>query len=533
MILALMKRDLAWKIGLGQAALAIVLTSMDWGDPNPQWTRLLNVQALLIVSGFFCSHRRATAFEAALPIEGRQLFLARVLPRMAMVWLPVLAAIIVMLPGRDAGWPQVLEMLQCGAIYSVAYLLPLSVRVRECAPPAGLLAALWTGLAAAGAVAWRFLSPGVFLSVFALAGAAILLRTWVAVPAGFQVAPMKAVDSIASRRSIRGAPLFAWWPIVRSAGFGMPLFTLPMGVLLGWSGEMFLPSAAMFAVFANIEVRQRTRWLYALPLSFRALGLITLVPSLALLLGGFAIGSWADKTPPWDNSLVAGPRSQSRTDVNMDVAFEFWRRAPDGRAPVISAPWGETARATTFRVLGVTYYNPYSVDARNSRRFIEWQFERATDAVYGRVIPLLQYGEAFRAGLTPVTARPRMRILILSADFLAILMLVYLTEWTRWHRLRRPAGPLREALPFVLLLVVLTADGVVRWFYSFPLEAAVVRAALLHVSNLLPNNLLVVTAAAIVPVMGMYWLVEKQFSKAELVGPIQSSSAWDRRMQAE
>jgi hypothetical protein len=183
--------------------------------------------------------------------------------------------------------------------------------------------------------------------------------------------------------------------------------------------------------------------------------------------------------------------------------------------------------------LGITFYNAYAVGPQNSKRFLEWQFERATEAVYGRVIPLLQYGAAFHAGLTPVTARPRMRILILSADLLAILMLVYLTEWTRWHRLRRLPGPLRGALPFVFPFVVVAIDGVVQWFYSFPLGTALVHAALLQLSNLLPNNLLVVTTAAMVPVMGMYWLVEKQFSKSELLGPIRQPSAWDRIMQAE
>jgi hypothetical protein len=310
---------------------------MDPGDPDPQWTRLLEVQAFLIVSGIACGHGRATLFEAALPIEGRQLFLARLLSRLAMVWMTASAAILVILRGRDTDWHQVLGMLECGTLYTLAYLLPLSVRVRECAAPAGLVAALWAGLAAIGALAWHFLPPGVFLSMFALAGALIILRTWLAIPAGFQVAPIKAVGSIASPRSTQDARPLAWWPIARSAGFGMPLFVFPVGVLLGW-GELFVPFAAAFAIIANIDVRQRTRWLFALPLSFRALGLVMLVPSLALLLGGVAIGRCFDKTRQSDYSLVGGPTSQSRTDVNMDVAFEFWHRAPDGKAPVISSP---------------------------------------------------------------------------------------------------------------------------------------------------------------------------------------------------
>ena len=289
----------------------------------------------------------------------------------------------------------------------------------------------------------------------------------------------------------------------------------------------------MFAIMANVDVRQRTRWLYALPLSFRALGLIVLVSPLVLLLAGVAIGVCFDNTLPSDYSLVGGPGSQSRTDVNLDVDFEFWHRAPTGRAPVISSPWGETVHANTFRVLGITFYNPYSVSPQNTERFVEWQFEQATQAVYGRVIPLMQYGAASQSGLVPVTARPRMRILVFSADLVALLMLVYLTEWTRWHRLHRLSDSLRGALPFVSVILVMAIEFVVSWFYSFPMGTALVHAALMGVSNLLPHNLLVVTAAAMVPVVALYWLVEKQFSKSELLGPIQQFSAWGRRMQAE
>ena len=535
MILELMKRDPAWKIGLAFAPLTAVLLLVGQvvpGDPDPQWSRLLNVQGNLIIAGFMCPHRRATLFEAALPIDGRQLFLARLLSRLAMVWLPVLAAILVILPGRSANWPEVLGMLECGTFFTLAYLLPLSVRVRECAAPAGLLAAYWAGLAAAGALAWHFLPPGIFLSVFGLAGVLILLRTWLALPACFQVAPMKAVSSIASFRSTRDAPPLAWWPIVRSASFGFPLLLFPVGIIWGQMGDPFF-AVGVSVIVANDHVRQRTRWLYALPLSYRALGLIILVPSLALLLGGVAIGRCLDTTRPADYSLYGGPTRQPPTDSDIPVNFEFWYRAPAGKAPVISSPWGETVHATTFRVLGITFFNPYSVDPGNSRRFFEWQFERATEAVYGRVIPIKQYGEASRVGLEPVTARPRMRILLLWAALIAVLVLVYLIEVTRWQRLWRVPDHLRGALPFVSLFVVIVIDIVGQLVSRCSLGTALVHAALLQLSDLLPGNLLVVTAAALVPVMGMYWLVEKQFSKSELLGPIRQSAAWGRMAQAE
>jgi hypothetical protein len=76
-------------------------------------------------------------------------------------------------------------------------------------------------------------------------------------------------------------------------------------------------------------------------------------------------------------------------------------------------------------------------------------------------------------------------------------------------------------------------DDTLGSVYSFRMGTALVNAALLHLSNLLPNNLVVVTIAAMVPVMGMYLLLEKQFSKSGMLGPIQQHSALGRLMQAE
>ncbi len=398
MILRLLKRDPAWKIGVGVASLTVVqLLSVVPGGPDPHWTRLLFVQASLIIAVFWCPHRRATLFEAALPIEGRQLFLARLLSRLALVWLPVLAGILVALSVPDTGWPEVLGMLECGILFTLACLLPLSVRVQECAIPAGLLAALWTGLAAAGALAWHFLPPGPFLAVFALAGALILLRTWFAIPASFQVAPMQEVGSTSSPRSTRDAQPLAWWPVVRSAGFVMPLGLFAMGVYLGRWGDLSVPSVAIFVIMANVYARQRTRWLYALPLSFRALALVTVIPSLVLLFGA-PPSAWARHGQASDYSLVGGPRSQSRTDVDLDVDFQSWHRARPARRPSSALHGGRPFTPPRFgsrnHVLQRLFGGP-----TDSHRFVEWQFERATQAAYGRVISIMQYGAASDAGL--------------------------------------------------------------------------------------------------------------------------------------
>jgi hypothetical protein len=68
--------------------------------------------------------------------------------------------------------------------------------------------------------------------------------------------------------------------------------------------------------------------------------------------------------------------------------LEFWRT---GEAPVIESPWGETWRPATVRLLGVAIYNPYSFGPANSARFFEWQFRRATEAVYGQAMDYADY----------------------------------------------------------------------------------------------------------------------------------------------
>ena len=102
-------------------------------------------------------------------------------------------------------------------------------------------------------------------------------RTWFAIPASFQVAPMQEVGSIPSPRSARDARPLAWWPISRGRlasgcrcsfsqwGFFALVWTRPLPLLASlrsWRTSMF--------------VSGRAGW-YALPLSFRALALVTVL----------------------------------------------------------------------------------------------------------------------------------------------------------------------------------------------------------------------------------------------------------------
>jgi len=67
--------------------------------------------------------------------------------------------------------------------------------------------------------------------------------------------------------------------------------------------------------------------------------------------------------------------------------LDFWVPAKGGKAPLIQAPWGETFQPPVFHESGFDISDPYAVGCGNSERFLDWQFNRATIAVFGRPIP--------------------------------------------------------------------------------------------------------------------------------------------------
>jgi hypothetical protein len=512
MILRLVKRDPVW---LAALMLAVLIGAV---APFFAFDRL----EFAIMAGFGCllyarPHVRATLFEAALPITGRDLFLARALSLLAVVWLPALCGVAAILLVR-ADSPRALAMLEAAAILTAAILLPKTIRVREIAGPQGLSRVVCVLVCAVGGLAWHFLTPGIVLGVFGLASAGILVGTWFAVPPSFQVVSLKTTDPIAVPESVPAVPLsrtlFTWLPILRSAFWWPSIVYFYLAVSLGMERDGLLLDF-MFAVFVTIQSRQRTGWLSALPLSCRARLRITLASANIPLLVGLAVGMCIT-LPHTDRSMVAGPGPQ--TDVPVNVSLEFWHYAPGVRVHVIRAPWGEAVQPVSFRAAGIPFYNPYSVGPGNSPEFLEWQFGRATEAIYGRSIPLAQYSAAQQAGLQPVTDRPRIRILIWEAVALCSLFLVFVTELTKWHLLQRLSATVRAILGWTVLglpAVAIYGIGLFHHGYSLSICQSLFHFVLLRVTGTLPNTLLAMTIAA-VTVCAMYWLLERQFGKSEL-----------------
>jgi hypothetical protein len=529
-ILKLARRDPAWALGLVAIlvylfVLLITRSSLGRGD-------LLVAEMPMFVGLMFFlqQQRRATPWEAGLPIPARPLFLGRTLSRMAMVWIPVVACgSLAMLKGAE--WSSVVEVLQWGVVLTLGILLPQAVRVQELVIPGWLVAAIWAAVAAAGVLAWWLLPAAATLALFALAGAGVFVRIWMVVPLSFQTAPLQASGSRKTGRSrpladARGSvpPALPWWPVVRSYAWSSLGF-VPVVMMLG-SDWLFV---CTFGFFALVASRPRMQWLDSFPLSHRTRLLINLLPAL-IMIGGAAVGL---RFVP-DITTVRIEHKTALTDWRPgtpDVALpvEFWKHARGGAAPLSESPWGETFRPAVVSVFGYRLYNPYSTGPNNSPRFFEWQFERATEAVYGRPLNPRQLDKAKETGLKPVTARPRMRILNLAAMALFLLVLIFFREFFRWRRVRTLS---RLARGLLMAAVAAPPLGAILFLFFTPLGGAtsisqqLIQWLLFRVSALLPANLLAVATAAAVPIALMYLLLEKLFAQTELLGPVRVVSPW-------
>lgn len=305
-----------------------------------------------------------------------------------------------------------------------------------------------------------------------------------------------------------------WKPVLRSAFWNVRFVTMfalmaSQGMFTAWT---FL--VPMFVVSEAIDGRRRTRWLQALPLSHRALLAIALLSSVGPLLIGTVVGTIVDfvaNIRPYDRALSGGPRSDSSHSLN--VSLEYWRRA-SGPIPDIRAPWGETFRPALYTSLGVTLYNPYSIGDHTTGRFNDWQFERATAAIYGRAVSPTDYPKA-KDSLSPAADRPRVQIVNLAVALFCALLLVYLTEVVNWHVLAR-----FSTLTLTLMFATAFGPGLILMAFVFDLVPSLLMKALLvksymWIAQSIPN-LLALTLAAIVPIVALYLLLEWQFKQSEL-----------------
>ena len=509
MIWQLVKRDPGWRNALNGAAVSAVACPF-----VPR--EFLTMFGVLVAMCWFQSlpNVRATLFQAGLPIRVRDLFLARILSLFAAVWLPVAAgAALLLLAGRpveDAGM-----LVEIGAGLSVLVLVVQSSRVGEIS--GSEWAYVWVAIGWAASALIAFLVPrAVVLAVSSLLCPPLFWNIWRQLPTTFEVLPAKLARQV-SRQGNTAAPAFAWWPILRSLFPPRTLLFLPMLAFMPLSGQWLFVS--VFCFMPVVGAVGNLPWALGLPVRRGGLLAAALLPWLTLFLLGVLLSNWFAPKPP-----IRVRRSASDRTSEIFTPLEFWRI---GEAPLIESPWGESWRPKAVRVAGIAIYNPYSVGPGNSERFFEWQFRRATQAVYGQAIDYAEF-QRHRSAVRPLMRQARLATLNLGACVCWVMLLINVA-FTAWHwRFRRVFAHGQTVLGGLLMapmVCVFLIDWLLGNSWADPTSMCLINALLLRISALLPAALPAVALAAAIPVALLTWSAARLFRGVELSPPATAARA--------
>ncbi|MGA3096309.1 MAG: hypothetical protein ABSF25_07635 [Bryobacteraceae bacterium] len=297
MIYELVKRDQAWK-AMPWFVLAGVVVSL---CPSP----VSEFGVVGVVMGLFflaATPLRATRFYAGLPIGGRDLVLARALSIMAMVWLPALAA-----AAAAAAFSRpslaVAGALVVAALCTLAAGLVQSIRVRELAAPKWTQPLFLILTAEASLFLVQYRATALIPASCALAGIALLARTWSVAPKSFELAPAKprGGDGPARVASPAGvaSPRLVWLPVLRSV-FTAQYWVMGVFLVFGAFVGQWLALCLCILILWGMA-RQNTLWLRPLPIRPSALLITMTAPILLALAAGYFGGlhlSWHPKPIP-------------------------------------------------------------------------------------------------------------------------------------------------------------------------------------------------------------------------------------------
>jgi hypothetical protein len=289
MIYQLVKRDVSWKVAVGLALLGAFLGI--WGSPG--WPHVpvywIYWIFILLMSVLSPAHKRCTAFEAALPITGRELFLARLMLSGISIWVPILAAMATILASTGPSSAGLAWFIDLGAIMSLAVIAIQSRRLQRFTAPAwwgaviGILAVFSAGLA-------PYKMPARFVVLIcAAAGSVLLLKCWLGVPESLQIGPVNAVRWLLGKVKLP-FKLPPWMPVLRILfpKESMALF----GVVLVFSMAADNGSSVLIGLvwLFGLWVQNMTKfgWLLALPISrFRLFFAIGIAPLVLYMLSSF------------------------------------------------------------------------------------------------------------------------------------------------------------------------------------------------------------------------------------------------------
>ena len=278
MIYQLIRRDPAWKAMRWLALVSAVVWAF---APARQFGPMIAMMVLF--SGM--PHRRASRFEAGLPIEARDLLLARTLSLMAVVWIPALsgAAGIVVVRGFSA---LAAKPLAVGALCTLMAAVAQIAWRKELAGPQWTVFPLFMLLPVAGPLMAEHPVPLV-PPLCALVGVGLFVWAWVAVPRSFQLssAGLRAYHATGQARRPALLAAFRWAPVLRSVCCWQYVYFVPWMGFTTATGQWLL--TPFWLVIAWQGSRTKTRWLWALPVGRRALLWTMMGPILAAQVLGY------------------------------------------------------------------------------------------------------------------------------------------------------------------------------------------------------------------------------------------------------
>jgi hypothetical protein len=284
---------------LGLAALSVLAArSVDAIAP---WVFFLNSMIAMSCQ----ATRRATHFEGGLPIAARSLYAARVLALLIVQLAPAVAATASIAFVRTAVSGVALAPLQMTGFSLLLTAILLSARPKQTHGPRWLFFAVYLPIYGGAMWAFKRNAAGPAAAACAAVAAVLVLRTWFAIPQSFQVAPAGDLRPARTVKRDTGKRAMALGPVLRSVFsvfFTMYLLFLPGGT---YGGEWLV--AGVWVSFLWVTVRQKTRWLRALPVNPKLLLAAFVVPILVMLLAGYFAGFHIGRHPramPDERTLV-------------------------------------------------------------------------------------------------------------------------------------------------------------------------------------------------------------------------------------
>jgi len=461
-------------------------------------------------------HERATVFESALPIDGRDLLKVRLYTLLYLLTAPLLAALLgAFAAGRHVEWSGVEKGMQLWALAMSAMGSALFLKMpRRVVPWQGMLGLAVPGWIGAILAVAKLPSNVVWvLCLFAsLAMATFIRRHTPKREFGFQFAPLE-LKGAPKAAADNGRRMPGWWPLIRA--------------LYPWQGQLWLGYACFMPLVSSLLMplcflpiliavgAQNFRWLFGLPLRRSTILAALVVPYLACWFTATAIdlNFGMDRSRP--KSLhyeIAG-----ETVNRIESGFEFWRVAPNGVAPSIEAPWGETVRPELRSLYFFSLYDPFEAKPEHSARFRRWQFERATEAVYGQALTIEELSKQGR----PRTVARTLKYELIEFGILLVvaggaIVVVQAAGWYRFNRLPLRGLKYYQAALMMVPILAVTLVPLVLTKYAGPSQ--VLDFCAFALAEAAPGDGATVLSLLLAVVTGLVFLLRRQFDEYELTG---------------